>query len=235
VLTVLRRRLRATRGEDGISLVELLVAMGLSTIIGAMTLALFLNVNGSSQRTVDRSIDAAQARSVLLSWTSYLQVADGPRYGDPSHRFEWITPTDMFFHADLGNRGGDPDTVDAPTGVWLRLTGGRLIEEQFAAGATDPSVCRILAGNVTAPALFTAADLTFAPMTGQDLGRPMATGGPGCTDLPGPVSQDDLNAVATLQKVGRIVLAFSITDTRGTSTLPFTSTADVPPLLGGTS
>lgn len=236
MLTGVRARLRTVRcGADaGVTLVELLVGMALSTIIAAMTLALFVNVNDSTQGSTDRAIVGAQARTVLQSWTSYLHVADGPTYGNPSHRFEWITSTEMLFYADLGNRASSSaDAVTAPTTVWLRLTGGRLIEELFNYGSTTPKACRILADHVTSSALFTASDLTYTPMPTEQLGAPLAVGGPGCTELPPSVSQTDLGAVARLQQVARIEIDFSVTDTRGKRTLPFRATADVPTLLGG--
>ena len=234
-LTTRLHRLRA-QADAGVTLVELVVAMTLSTIVAAMTLTLFINVNDSTQRTVDSTIGTAQARDVLEAWTSYLRVADGPTPGHPLHRFEWIQPSDMFFYADLRNRTASIDTVTSPTGVWLRLTGGRLIEEQFAYGATSPSTCRILADRVTSPALFTAYDATYTAMSSAELGQPMATGGAGCTDLPGSgVSQSDIGAVVALQQVSRVGIAFTIADPRNLHTESYGSSADVPVLAGGTS
>ena len=223
MLTRLRARLA---GDAGVTLVELLVGMTLSVIIGAMTLSLFVNASDATRATTDKSIDVAQARNVLQSWTSYLAVADGPSYGTTSHRFEWITDSDALFYADLGNRAST-DSVGAPTVVWLRLTGRRLIEEQFAYGTTSPKVCRILADTVSAAPLFTAYDTTFAAMTSGMLGQPMATGGAGCTDLPSSVTQTDQTAVANLQKVSRVKVAFTISDTAGKHSTAFESSADV--------
>lgn len=224
MLKLVHRRLAE---DDGVTLVELLVGMALSTIIGAMTLFLFVNANATTQASTDRSIDVAKARGLLQAWTSYVQVADGPSSGTASHRFEWFTSTDVLFYAALGNRDAAADSVGTPTVVWLRLTGSRLIEEQFAYGTTSPAVCRILADRVTASTLFTAYDETRAAMSGVDLGQPIATGGTGCTDLPGSVTQTDTTAVANLQSVSRVAIAFTITDTRGTHTVDFRSVADV--------
>jgi len=236
VLTAVRARLRILRAtaDAGVTLMELVVAMALSTLIGAMTLTLFLQVNDTTQTSNDRAINTAQARQVMQSWTSYLHVADGPSYGNPSHRFEWITDSDLLFYADLGNRAASTDAVSAPTVVWLRLTNGRLIEEQFTYGTTSPKVCRILADSVTAAPLFTAYDTTYAAMTGQDLGSPMATGGTGCTDLPSSVSQTDFTAVSALEDVARVQISFTITDTRKKRSAQFSSSADVPELAGAT-
>lgn len=237
MLNALRHRLRRlrARADAGVTLVEVMVSMALSTLIGAMTLTLFVQVNDSTQTSVDRAINTAQARQILQSWTSYLHVADGPSYGNASHRFEWITSTDMLFYADLANRSADADSVSAPTVVWLRLTNQRLIEEQFTYGTTTPKVCRVLADNVTAAPLFTAYDTTYASMTGQNLGQPIATGGAGCTNLPSSVTQTDFTAVAALQDVARVEIDFTITDTRNKHSVPFFSSADVPTLSGATS
>jgi type II secretory pathway pseudopilin PulG len=223
VLTRLRTRLA---GDSGVTLVELLVGMTLSVIIGAMTLTLFVNASNATNANTDKAINVAQARNVLQSWTSYLAVADGPSYGTTSHRFEWLTANDVLFYADLGNRTAT-DAVGAPTVVWLRLTNQRLIEEQFAYGATTPKVCRILADRVTATPLFAAYDSTYAAMSSGSLGLPMATGGTGCTNLPASITQTDQTAVANLQKVSRVKVAFTITDTAGKHSTEFESSADV--------
>lgn len=224
MLIRIRRRLAH---DDGVTLIELVVGMALSTIIGAMTLFLFVNANATTQASTDRSIDVAKARGLLQAWTSYVQVADGPTSGSASHRFEWFTSNDVLFYADLGNRSATTDSVATPTIVWLRLAGGRLIEEQFAYGTTSPAVCRILAQNVTASSLFTASDATRAAMSGVDLGQPMVAGGAGCTSLPSSITQTDTTAVANLQSVSRVAIAFTITDTRGSHTVEFRAVADV--------
>lgn len=236
MLIRLHARRNAVRvvADAGVTLIEMVVAMALSTLIGAMTLTLFVHVNDATQTSTDRAINTAQAREILQSWTSYLHVADGPSYGDRSHRFEWITASDMLFYADLANRGSSADAVGSPTVVWLRLTSGRLIEELFAYGTTTPKVCRILADSVTASPLFTSYDTTYAAMTGQDLGASLATAGTGCTNLPSSVSQTDYTAVSALEDVGRVQISFTITDTRGKRSADFSSSADLPTLAGAT-
>ena len=175
MLSVLRRRLESV-GEDpaaGFTLIEVVVAMVLSTIVGAMTTALFVSAAASSQDSSDRSTDSANARNVLQSWTSYLQVADGPVAGVAAHRFEWITANDMFFYSDLNNRAtGTTDPRGNPRAIWLRLTSsGQLVEEQFTVSngllQAAPTTCRILASRVTASPLFTAADYSGASLAGQ--------------------------------------------------------------------
>ncbi len=123
VLTSCHRRGRELRArpDAGITLTELLVTMGLSTIIGALTLMLFVHVDDSTSATTDRTIGAAQARIVMQAWSAYLGVADGPSApGSTSHRFEWVTPSSTVFYANLENRPGT-SAVSPPTMIWLRL------------------------------------------------------------------------------------------------------------------
>ena len=121
MLTGLARRAHAVRHDDeGVTLMELVVAMTISSILGALTLALFVTVNNSSAATTDRSIGAAQARNILQSWSSYLRVSDGPVAGSSTRRFEWLRPTGTIFYADLNNRSGS-GAATPPTMIWLRL------------------------------------------------------------------------------------------------------------------
>ncbi len=173
-----RRRRSKTTDDAGVTLIEVVVAMSLSTILGTVALLFFTAANDSAASSLDRSISSAQARVALQSWTAYLRVSDGPAAGNPSHRFEWITPTSTLFYADLGNRTGTA-AAGAPRMVWLRYDAAKsqLVEEQFtrsgsAYGAT-PTACRILATNVTG--------LTFAGYTSStgdsDFGTSLAPSG----------------------------------------------------------
>src|SRR5438445_245157 len=91
------RRLRAVRlrSDAGMSLTELLVAMVLSTIIGAMTLGLFVKMTDTTTRSTDRTINSAAARNTIQAWTGYLRVADGPVAGSRLSRIEWLTANDI--------------------------------------------------------------------------------------------------------------------------------------------
>src|SRR6185437_16997856 len=117
----------------GVSLTELLVAMGLATILGAITMQLFVYVDNSTASTTDRTVATAQARNTLQAWSGYLHVSDGSTAGSVSTRFEWLTASDMAFYANLNNRAGDASTAPtAPRMYWLRIdANGHLVEEQF--------------------------------------------------------------------------------------------------------
>jgi Tfp pilus assembly protein PilW len=247
----LRRARAASSNDAGISLAELLVAMALATIIGAMTMVTFVNVSDSTAATTDRVIGSSQARNTLQSWTGYLRVADGTTAGSTTNRFEWLTGTDVLFYADLKNRTASADTVTAPTMIWLRLdSASRLVEEQFsstAAAGAHWTTCRALADSATAPetdlrsGLFTASDTTGATLTpttigaGVDLGA-APTASAGCQPLPVTVPSAPIGgvvdpvAVVNLQSVGSVEIAFTMTDTKGKHPLEFDSVATVPTL-----
>lgn len=241
---LIRRRLSALRasGDAGITLMELVIAMVLNVLIGALTVGIFLKVNDSTGSSVDRAVSTASARNAIQDWTAYLRVADGKTVGVKTNRFEWLAPRDAVFYADLYNRSVTNLAVTgAPTMVWLRLdSAGALVEEQFvstATAGTAPTRCRTLATGVSTPggALFTAYDANGAAMTGQNLGAaPTATAG--CRALPVTVpsqsAHPDLNAQANLQNVTSVLIDFVIRDTNGKHPLEFTSQA-VLPALGG--
>jgi prepilin-type N-terminal cleavage/methylation domain-containing protein len=243
LINLWRRALDARgSGDAGVTLTELIVAMTLSAILGAMTLMLFVQVNSAASGTNDRTINTSSARNAIQAWTSYLRVADGPTAGSSLYRFEWITPGDLMFHANLYNRatsGAGVASTSAGTMVWLRIdSAGALIEEQFPATAainTNPSVCRILMRKASAATLFAPFDTRGIAMTGQNLGT-AATVGTGCQKLPVTVpsltSRPDAVAVANLQNVTTIVIDFTVSDTKNTRPLEFTSQATMP-ILGG--
>jgi hypothetical protein len=234
-------RLRAS-SDAGVTLMELVVAMVLSVLVGALTAGIFIKVNESSANSIDRSVNTAGARNAIQDWTAYLRVADGKTPGVKTNRIEWLTSTDMLFYADLFNRSVTNLAVTGtPTMVWLRLDStGTLLEEQFAGTAvagTAPQVCRRLVGNVSIPStrLFTGYDSGGESMTGQALGTapsPVA----GCVALPVTVpsqsNHPDLTAQANLQNVASVAIDFIVRDTKGKHPIEFSSQA-VLPALGG--
>jgi type II secretory pathway component PulJ len=238
-------RLRALRAGDdaGITLMELLVAMVINVIIGALTVGIFVSVNDSSNNSVDRAVGSANARNTIQDWTALLRVADGKTAGVVANRIEWLTSKDMLFYADLNNRSTTNLTVTGPpTMVWLRLDSKNvLIQEQFpstATAGTAPTVCLRLAGTVSTPPatpLFTALDFSSTPMTGVDLGS-APTPSAGCQPLPVTVpsqsSRPDAIAQSNLQKVVTVRIDFVVRDTKGLHPIEFVSQA-VLPALGG--
>ena len=233
MLRIVARRLHRTNAANdaGVTLTELIVAITLSVILGAVTLTMFVSVNSSAASSTDRTIGSSQARTVLQAWSEYLAVSDGPVSGSTSHRFEWISAHDLLFYADLNNRAGSA-ARSAPSIIWLRLDGNhQLVEEQFTSYSTFPasySICRILATGVTSTAF---TPYTTATVSGS-FGTPTFTAGNGCQPLPTPVRQTDGIAVNTLQQVNSIQIDLSVQSGSDLRVLAYSTLAGVPSLNG---
>jgi hypothetical protein len=243
-VTMARLR-RLIRRDDGVTLAELIVTMGLSTLIGAMTLGVFLGINSSTASTTDRAINTAAARSTIQAWTADLRVTDGTTPGVRTNRIEWLDVKDMLFYADLRNRSMDNvATTSAATMIWLRLDStGTLVEERFASNAAagaNPTICRLLEHNVTATALFTGVN-SSGPVPSDPPGTlgtaPAASAG--CRPLPVTVpsrvshpSATQQAAQANLQNLLSVQIDFVVRDTKNAHPIEFTSQA-VLPSLGG--
>jgi len=240
--TAIGRRLDQQASRDaGVSLIEMLVAMALSTILGAVTLMLFVQVSSASNDTTDRTISSTQARNAQQAWSSYLQVLDDAAgAGTGSNRFEWFTAKSVLFYADLNNRAGAVGTTSAATMVWLRLdSANQLVEEKFPASpASYPATattCRVLAFRVTATQLFTAYNATGNDLSANSMGT-SPTVGSGCQKLPSaPPSKGTPNAivVANLKTIASVAIAFSTTDVSKHHTFNFATTLTLP-LVAGT-
>ena len=254
MLSFLRRRLRAVAsGDGGMSLIELLVAMVLSTLVGAMTLMTFISASSASSTTGDRLLGTANARVALQSWQSLIQVADAPpsgvagacSTGATAHRFEWITLTDILFYAGVDNRAGD-GTCTPPQLVWLALRNSTLLEAHYtySSGTWGSPLCRTLTqpphSTVTSSTLFTPNPSQV--MVLPDLGQAFATSSPfatvtSCASIPpsflaGAVSDTDTTANNTLAQVNTIGIDFVLADQTDNHTQSFDTTATV---YGGTS
>jgi hypothetical protein len=155
MLSRLRAGLRQCwRDDRGISLMELVVAMGISTILGTMGILFFVGADRTGYTTVLTNQNTGDARNTLDSWTSMLRVAG---WLDPvamTDRFEEITPTKIVFYANLGNRATANQQTGALTKVALMLrttnatTGaGRLIQVTFNPDNTTVKSVRQLAFN----------------------------------------------------------------------------------------
>jgi prepilin-type N-terminal cleavage/methylation domain-containing protein len=241
MLTALRR-LRA-HPDAGVTLVEMIVAMALTTVLGAITMTLSVQTNSAAQTTTDRTVASGLARSALQAWTSYLRVADGPTVGSAPYRVEWLTSKDMAFHADLFNRDGTADTVASPSLLWLRLdTAGNLVEEQFSSPPSGypaaPTTCRVLASRVSASALFTAYDPNGTTLTGRNLGL-APTVAAGCQKLPAQIpsqkAKPDQIAETNLEDVASVMVDFTVRDSTGAHPLEFSAVTTLPVLAGASS
>lgn len=245
----LLRRSAAPRDEAGtdagITLVELIVAMTLSTIVGSMTMLTFLSANTSVNVTGDRLLGTASARNILESWRTLVQVAEvapvaANSCGDGTGvRFEWITSDDMLFYANVANRD-TPDGCGAPQMIWLALRDGTLLEARyaFAVSSWDLATCRTLSqhpnATVTSAGLFTAnpdgaesGDLGAITAGASPLATVTSCSQAPATIAPSQVTNDDDTAVTALMKVHSVGIGFTVTDRSGAHRQSFDTTATV--------
>jgi Tfp pilus assembly protein FimT len=154
------------RSDRGITLAELMVTMGLTTILGTMAVLFFVVANRTGNRTILTNQNTGDARVTLDEWTSMLRVAG---WLDPStkvDRFEEITSTKIVFYANLKNRSTSSTyTATGPTtkiALVLRVskasTGqGQLVEIRFASDNTTVASSRqlaVLAGPTSGAPIF---------------------------------------------------------------------------------
>jgi type II secretory pathway component PulJ len=223
-------RLREARtGDTGITLVEVVVAMVLMTIVGAMSVQFFVTMFGYSGRSTDQNLSSAMARNVLDEWTALLRVADSPSQpGTTTGRIAMITATELQFYANVGNRNcaGTCTAASMPTLIDLSLSGSELYEKRYvyANGAypSTPTVTDVLASGVS------------APVVGQLFTPYVMVGGTQIAQLPNDCPGGALGACtgttgadAFLSTVVRIDITFQI---RRNSTEPqatFTSSAAI--------
>jgi len=212
---MLRRKATAPRlrGDQGLTLSELLVAMGLTTIAGVMSLSFFVGTNDVNRRTLERGYNSSQARITLDSWITMLRVAD------PDGLLK-ITPTKIQFYANLANRDGSGTAAPgAPTLMTLELTDGQLVE-------TRPTGRRIVAQGAS------ASGVLFAPYNGSQaisvtahdcLSSGAHVEGLCSTNGPDGATTGTTDGATQLDLVTRIDINFSVTDKANLAPTSFTS------------
>jgi len=258
MLTFLRTRIRSVaRGDAGLTLVELLVAMVLASVVGAMTLLTFIGASSASSATGDRMTGTANARSTLQQWQALIQTADTAptgltdcSSGTTSHRFEWIGTDDILFYANVGNRPAD-GSCTAPDMFWLAMRDGTLLQAQYSLGASGWAIdgCKVLSekpyATFSSPALFSANRGGALP--GVDTGQLWSASGPfagvsTCSAAPTSLAANwvttmqlaspDGTALEVLKAVTNIGIDFIASDQTGKHTQEFAAVAAV---YGGTS
>lgn len=150
-------KLRGRCGRDrGITLIELVVAMTVTTIVGAVAINFFITSTQDGTKATLTNQATADARVTLDSWTSLLRVAGWLDRSAQTDRFEEITPTKIVFYANLNNLASSDQTTGAATKVALMLrvtnssTGaGQLVQVVFGSDNTTPKSVRIVALDVT--------------------------------------------------------------------------------------
>jgi prepilin-type N-terminal cleavage/methylation domain-containing protein len=203
MLSVALRR-RRPRGEDGFTLAELLVAMVVASIVGALALSWFIGASNATTTTTDVDNATASARNVLQTWGRMLQLAGASAgVGTTTNGIQSINATSITFSAYLSNSGAcSPESSCAPlstTNVTLALTGGKLYE---TIGSGKASVVE-------------ASTTTAADATGCLFVAYTATGLLGCS---GTLTSTQLASITS------IVLSFKVMTSSG-STRTFQTTA----------
>ncbi|SDJ05488.1 prepilin-type N-terminal cleavage/methylation domain-containing protein [Frankineae bacterium MT45] len=128
---VARIRHRA-QGDAGVTLVELMVTMTLTSILAVAALGMFLASNKATGADIDANLSTASARGALDSWTSMVQTAALPGTGSPATLANTITnplgkgqiissltPTSVLFFTNLNNRSVDINKVAVTTASTL--------------------------------------------------------------------------------------------------------------------
>jgi prepilin-type N-terminal cleavage/methylation domain-containing protein len=138
------------RDDRGFTLTELLVAMVIASIVGALALSWFIGASNATTTTTDVDNATASARNVLQTWGKMLQLAGASAgVGTTTNGLQTISPTSITFTAYLKNSGAcSPETSCAPlstTSVTLGLNNAMLVE---AFDSNSPSV--VLSNTTTA-------------------------------------------------------------------------------------
>lgn len=157
MLTAIRARLRHAAGEDGLTLMELVVGMALACVVGALMVQWFVGASDTTAAASDSSLATASARGALQSWAADLQLAGSPTNpGSGTDRIASLSRTSIDFHAHLDNAACSSNTTCgslSTTEIVLSLVDGNLLE-QVGDGASNVVVPGndVTAGNC----LFTA-------------------------------------------------------------------------------
>jgi prepilin-type N-terminal cleavage/methylation domain-containing protein len=197
VLTKLRSRLAADR-EAGFTLMEMVVAMVIATILGAAATTWFIGVSDASTHTVDSDLGTASARNVLQVWAALLRVAGSPTDpGTGTGRITNLSATSITFHAYQASGSCTGACSDFATEtVTFAMSGS-------TCGTSSPSNCTLTDTVATSSTSTTSIDVTGGVSAGSCLFTAYDDTGAnlGCTGL----------SSTQLADVTRIGLAFAIT------------------------
>jgi Tfp pilus assembly protein PilW len=136
------RRLRARRaGDEGITMMELVVAMSLMSIVGAMALTFFVGSTRATTRTSDDSTTTANGRTTLAIMAQALRLADTPtaNAGYATARFTTITANSVVFYSNINADRTGSTSRSAPTKVAFTASGTALTEQTWAPLTQYPS------------------------------------------------------------------------------------------------
>ncbi|SHH61716.1 hypothetical protein SAMN05443575_4201 [Jatrophihabitans endophyticus] len=128
------RSARADR-DAGMSLIELMVGMGLATLVGALALVFFVGSTSQADRVSAQSLDASDVRVAADRIAAELRTADTPsaRPGFAAGRFDTLTASRLVFYSNIDStsRAGTAGRTP-PTKLDIYVENGALKEKRYA-------------------------------------------------------------------------------------------------------
>lgn len=229
VLQLLRRRLRRTvRGDRGFSLIELLVAMGLLTVLLVLAGALFIGASKVSTSARYASVDSGVATNVMNEASNVVRFGTKIRAVTNSCNsvpaVVQATASTFLVYSGLA---GDPVTATGAAPALVLLTvdaNGNLIEKQWAA-------TKITNGCITYPTISTAgvpATVSAAPVSTRIIGGPLTKSPSGgyalfsyadATGAAVPLSSGQV-ASGSLVNIASVQLDVAVDTSKGSSKIP---------------
>jgi prepilin-type N-terminal cleavage/methylation domain-containing protein len=199
MLTWLRSRVVRAGHDAGLTLIELVVAMVLATVLGSMAMAWFLGASDASTATTDADLGTASARNVLQTWAALLRVAGSPTDpGSGTDRITSLSATSITFNAYVSGAGSCTGmcTEFATKSVTLAMTGADC-------GQSNPRNCQLVETGAGSNSSATDVIVPSGVSAGTCLFTAYDTDGSslGCTGL----SSDELASVTG------IGVAFAVT------------------------
>lgn len=165
-----RMRRRFGAGDEGISLVELLVVMMLSALVMTLAGTMFINVARATMSATSLRQSTAQAANIMAVATTDIRAATRvPRStGDPHPAVQPGSGARQLVLVTFSDAG---PALDAPIQVRYRVDRGRMVQDRWATSstyplATTPPSSRVVGEAVnTSGRIFTYFDLTGAQIT----------------------------------------------------------------------
>lgn len=141
--------------DAGISMIEMIIAIALSLVVGGLAVAFMLSATDGTRRADGQNEQAAAARTALDAWSRLLRLAVDP-VGSSSPgtaRLLTVGPARAELCVAVDSKADDPADDPLPIGVTLTLATGQLVEERWATCAdmlagSPADVRRVLANDV---------------------------------------------------------------------------------------
>jgi hypothetical protein len=123
----------ALRRDDGAGLVELIIVMGLTMILGTMIVMTFIQGTQAVYVSDARGADTAQAKLATENLSKQLRLAIDPDGAGMLTAFTTATPYDVTFYAASGNRTSTVGVVEPAQKVRIWLSEDGVLHQQVIA------------------------------------------------------------------------------------------------------